>query len=136
MYKTTLVTGLIQEGERLIELLESRRFHIAAAFWYYFEDIIRWRLVIVFSSLVEREGPLRAYIGIQEALTKMQAKELSVSDISVMRLNGYEFRELRPAIERSGRVVSHDPMTRPKDTVFEDMYVYRWLSDGSRPYRP
>ncbi len=58
MYKTTLVKTLVDEGDELIKRLESRRLHVAAALWYYFEDLMLWRLVIV-SPAVEREGPLR-----------------------------------------------------------------------------
>ena len=32
MYKTVLVKELVEEGEKLVEQLEARRFHIAAAF--------------------------------------------------------------------------------------------------------
>jgi hypothetical protein len=135
MYKTILVKELVQEGEELIKRLESRRFQIAAAFWYYFEDLMRWRLVIVFSSLVDREGPLRAYMHIQEALGQMEAKELLVSDISVMRPSGYEFEELRSAVERSGRAAGRRPMSTPRDIVFERAYVYRWSDQWSKSYR-
>lgn len=135
MLKTLLVKDLVQDGEELVKRLESRRFQIAAAFWYYFEDLMRWRLVIVFSTLVDREGPLRAYMRIEEALKEMQAKELSVSDISVMRLNGYEFRELRSAVERSDQVASRHPLRPPRDIAFEDVYIYRWFNGWPRPYR-
>jgi hypothetical protein len=129
MYKTVLVNELVEEGERLIKRLESRRFHIAAAFWYYFEDLMRWRLVIVFSTLVDREGPLRAYMHIQEALAQTQAKELLVSDISVMRLNGYEFRELRSLVQRSVPVRSRTRRPWPRSLNpgrQEDAHIYRW----------
>ena len=133
MYKTILVKNLVDEGEELIKRLESRRFHVTAALWYYFDDLMRWRLVIA-SPSVEREGPLRVYNRIEEALTQMPAKELSLSDISVMRPNGYEFRELRSIVERSGRVARRHPMSAPRDIV-EDAYIYRWLGGWSKPYR-
>ena len=135
MYKTVLVKELVQEGEGLIERLESRRFQIAAAFWYYFEDLTRWRLVIVFSSLVNREGPLRAYMHIQEALGQINAKELLVSDVSVMSPSGYEFEELRSAVERSGRVAGRRPMSTPRDIVFEQAYIYRWSDQLAKSVR-
>ena len=78
MYKTLLVEELVKEGETLIKELEKRRLRIAAALWRYIEDLDRWRLIIVFSSLVDREGPLRAYTRIQEVLTEMNPKELSL----------------------------------------------------------
>jgi len=135
MYKTILVKDLVQEGENLINRLEARRFQIAAAFWHYIEDLMRWRLVIVFSTLIEREGPLRAYMRIQEILEEMDAKALSVSDISVMGLNGSAFRELRSEIERSGRVTSHRPMSTSRDIWFHDVYIYRWRDGRPRPHR-
>jgi hypothetical protein len=130
MYKTLLVDDLVTEGEALVKRLEGRRLQIAAAFWHYLEDLDRWRLVIVFSSLVDREGPLRAYMRIQEALSEMDAKELSISDISVMRLNGYEFRELRSEVGRSVQVSNrtHRPWPRSLSPrrLEGDTYIYRW----------
>jgi hypothetical protein len=129
MYKTVLVKELVEEGEELIKRLESHRFQIAAALWYYFEDLGRWRLVIVFSTLVDREGPLRAYMHIQEALERMQAKELLLSDISVMRLNGHEFRELRPLVHPSVQVGNRTRRPWPRSlnpSRQEDAHFYRW----------
>lgn len=129
MYKTLLVDDLKNEGEALIEQLERRRLQIAAAFWHYLEDLDRWRLVIVFSSLVDREGPLRAYMRIQEVLAEMQPKELLLSDISVMGLNDYEFRELRSEVKRSVQASNriHRPWPRSLNpSRLEDAYVYRW----------
>jgi hypothetical protein len=129
MYKTVLVKDLVEEGEKLIERLESRRFHIAAAFWYYFEDLMRWRLVIVFATLVEREGPLRAYMHIQGALAQMQAKELVVSDISVMRKDGYEFRALQSHLRRWVRAGNRTRRPWPRSlnpSRQEDALIYRW----------
>ena len=135
MYKTILVKELVQEGEDLIERLESRRFQIAAAFWYYFEDLMRWRLVIVFSSLVDRVGPLRAYMHIQEALGQIKAKELLVSDVSVMSPSGYEYEELRSAVERSSRVARRHSTSTPRAIVFEQAYVYRWSDQLAKSVR-
>lgn len=129
MYKTVLVRELVEEGDRLIKRLESRRFHIAAAFWHYLEDLNRWRLVIVFSRLVDREGPLRVYMRIQEVLAEMQANELSLSDISVMGLNDYEFRELRSQVKRSVQASNrtHRPWPRSLNpSRLGDAYIYRW----------
>ena len=129
MYKTVLVKELVEEGEELIKRLESHRFHIAAAFWHYIEDLDRWRLVIVFSSLVDREGPLRVYTRIQQDLAEMQTRELSLSDISVMGLNDYEFRELRSQVNRSVHASNrtHRPWPRSLNpSRLEDAYIYRW----------
>ncbi len=129
MYKTVLVKELVEEGEKLVEQLEARRFHIAAAFWYYFEDLMRWRLVIVFSTLVEREGPLRAYIHIDQALSEIKAKVLSISDISVMRKAGYEFRELQSHFGSSLGVPNRTRRPWPgslNPSRQEDAHIYRW----------
>lgn len=132
MYKTILVKSLVEEGERLVQRLEARRLHIGAALWYYFDD--RWRLVIV-SPMVEREGPLRMYNRVEEALTQMQPTELSLSDISVMRPNGYEFKELRSTVERSMPFAAAHGMSTPRDITFEEAYIYRWPDRRSRPHR-
>jgi len=129
MYKTLLVEELVKEGEALIKEIEKRRLQIAAAFWSYFEDVDRWRLILVFSSLVDREGPLRTYMRIQEALAEVKPRELSLSDISVMRLNGYEFRGFRSRME--GMVPVSDRVRSPwrrnqKLSRQADAFIYRW----------
>jgi hypothetical protein len=129
MYKTLLVEELVKEGEALIERLEGRRLQIAAALWHYIEDLDRWRLIVVFSSLVDREGPLRAYTRIQEVLTEMNPKELSLSDISVMGVNDYAFRELRSQVEQSVAVSDRirSPWRRSqKLSGLADAIIYRW----------
>ena len=93
------------------------------------EDLDRWRLIIVFSSLVDREGPLRAYTRIQEVLADMQAKELLLSDISVMGVNDYGFRELRSQVGQSVPISSRirSPWRRnQKLSRLADAIIYRW----------
>jgi len=129
MYKTLLVDDLKNEGETLIKELEKHRLQIAAALWRYIEDLDRWQLIIVFSSLVDREGPLRAYTRIQEVLTKMNPKELLLSDISVMGVNDYAFRELRSQVKQSVQASNrtHRPWPRSLNpSRLEDAYIYRW----------
>ena len=130
MYKTLLVDNLVNEGAELIKRLEARRFRIPAAFWYYIEDLERWRLVIVFSSLVDRDGPLRAYNLIQDVLSEMQPKELSLFDISAMGLNDYQFREILSRVGQSVQVSNrtHRPWPRSlsPSRLGDDAYIYRW----------
>jgi hypothetical protein len=125
------VNDLANEGEALIKRLEGRRLQIAAAFWDFLEALDRRRLVIVFSSLVNRDGPLSAYMRIQEVLADMQAKELSLSGISVLGLNDHEFRELRPQVERSVQVSNRTHRPWPKSlnpSRLEYAHTYRWAA--------
>ena len=129
MYKTLLVEELVKEGETLINELEKHRLQIAAALWHYIDDLDRWRLIIVFSSLVDREGPLRAYTRIQEVLTEMNPKELLLSDISVMGVNDYAFRDLRSQVGQSVPVSNRirSPWRRnQKLSRLADAIIYRW----------
>jgi hypothetical protein len=129
MYKTLLVEELVKEGETLIKELEKRRLQIAAALWHCIEDLDRWRLIIVFSSLVDREGPLRAYTRIQEVLTEMNPKELLLNDISVMGVNDYGFQELRSQVGQSVPVSNRirSPWRRnQKLSRLADAIIYRW----------
>lgn len=129
MFKTLLVEELVKEGETLIERLEKRRLQIAAALWHYIEDLDRWRLIIVFSSLVDREGPLSVYMRIQAVLSEMNPKELVISDISVMGVNDYAFRELRSQVGQSVPVSNRvrSPWRKnQKLSRFADTIIYRW----------
>ncbi|MGH9375161.1 MAG: hypothetical protein ACRD1J_03235, partial [Terriglobia bacterium] len=74
MYKRILVTGmtlqpgdLIEEGEKLVRKLEEKNFPISAAFWREMDEEKLFRLVVV-SPFVGREGPLRTYEYISQAV--------------------------------------------------------------------
>ena len=57
------------EGWKLIVLLDETGFRISAAFWAFDENESgRWRLFIA-SPFVDKHGPLKAYLHIQNILT-------------------------------------------------------------------
>jgi len=123
MYKTLLVEQEIEDGKKLIEQLEARRFPVSAALWYYFPEKNRWRLVIV-SPVADSQGPLKGYGRIQKALGEMEPINLSLDDIRLMGKEDPEYRDLKQALGPPRPKSSGDRKRPPRP--FEDEYVYRW----------
>lgn len=67
MYKTILVNSDIEDGRRVLTLLE-KSLHIAGAFWYHYED--DWKLVLV-SLEVSNKGPRSLYATILMHLNQL-----------------------------------------------------------------
>lgn len=132
MYKGILVKdkilqaeGLVEDGERLIEELEKKGFSISAAFWRFLDEEGVYRLVIV-SPIVGREGPLRTYMHVIEAIDALgKTVHFGLSDVSVMSPSWSQFQELRRAIESAGGKSSD------RGTTLGDYYLYRWNPDVS-----
>ncbi len=129
MLKTKLVKESVEDGERLVAMLEEQSFPITAALWFYFQEEMLWRFFLV-SPAVESEGPLRTYMRIMEALDRLRGYvRLSVSDISVISPNWAQFQDLRRQIEdmrRMGHIRSSGQSGCLPGVDFEDAYVYRW----------
>jgi hypothetical protein len=60
MGQDVLVEQQIHDGQKLVEHLANHGFHVAAAGWIKIDDDSRWYLYIA-SSVVDREGPTKAY---------------------------------------------------------------------------
>jgi len=129
MYKTTLVKGLIAEGESLVRALEKRRFPLAAAFWYYPRERMTWRLYVV-TSAVERQGTANVYKRIQDALAGIHAESLLLDDISVISPSSSQFNELRLEFSGMTRLPRHSMPIPEKDVLTEDAYICRWPRNG------
>lgn len=135
MYKQILVTDgrlqvgdLIEEGERLVKRLEEKGFPISAAFWRFMDEEKLWRLAIV-SPFVGREGPLKTYAYVREAVDELgNAVHFGLGDISVMSPSWSQFRDLQRIIEGAGvgRVLASGDPAGTQSVVLEDFYIYRW----------
>ncbi len=121
MYKRTLVASLIEEGQRLIDDLRRHRFPINEAVWLYMPESVEWRLKIVTPS-VDRNGYMPAYERVQGALGRINAVDLTITDVSLVSPAGEDYVELRYELVRKSRfgVASG---TIPA-VVHEDAYVY------------
>ena len=93
MLKKVLVTGLIRDGDLLLQGLEQQSFPISAALWYYLPEAERWRLVIA-SQFVDSQGPMAAYMLVQRVLATLERPTLLLSDVSVVSPHGADFQDL------------------------------------------
>ena len=68
MYQTILVKDDVENGRRILDMLENRRLlQITAAFWFHYEEENEWKLVIV-SPDVSDIGPKELYTRISTLL--------------------------------------------------------------------
>jgi hypothetical protein len=68
MYQTILVANDVENGQRILDMLEKAGFlRVTAAFWFHFEDEDQWKLVIV-SPDVSEKGPKLLYTMISTLL--------------------------------------------------------------------
>lgn len=128
MYKTILVSQPIEDGEHLLKNLEGKGFPISAAFWYYLDDDMRWRLIIA-SPTVDQQGSRKSYEVIIGALEELgRPPQLTVTDISVVSPTWPEFQDMRRTIESAGvaRIKIAGTPRAPLGLAFEDFYIYRW----------
>lgn len=123
MYQKVLVEALIQDGQRLVDALEHRRFPMIAAVWYGHPETY-WMLAIV-STAVDRTGPLVGYQRIQRALQSVKPEKLDLTDITLISPRSQEFENIRSLVsapKRSGRPVASGDM---RSVALADAYVYR-----------
>jgi len=123
MYKTVLVDQQIEDGQKLLDQLDARRFPVSAALWYYLPETTRWRLVIV-SPIADTRGPIDGYTRIQRALGETEPTSLSLDDIALVGRQDPEFSDLRTALG-TPRPRSLGGRGGPAHR-FEEPYVYRW----------
>jgi len=121
MFKRILVGTVIEEGQRLIDELRRHRFSIREAGWRYVPESSEWRLTIVAPS-VDRRGYLAAYDRVQKGLERVGAEELSITDISVISPEGWDYDNYRSAVGYQGR---GGALGKVPQVVYEDAYIYR-----------
>lgn len=128
MDKTILVEKNIEEGKKLLEILDSNDFPVKAALWFFLVDSDTWRFIIA-SPLVEKNGPKETYHLIQSAMLKSSPPtEISLKDISVLSPNNELIRLLKIAVQ-TGPGISGIRFTRNtiNNVFIEDAYIYRLL---------
>ena len=125
MYKTILVRKLIDDGARLLAMLDAQEFPISAALWFYLQETMAWKLVVV-SDVAGTPGPLEAYMQIQKAMMGLNL-ELALDDIMVMSPTSKNFQDFRRRIEGVAKIALLNRKPHSEGVPFEDAYVYRWL---------
>jgi hypothetical protein len=125
MFKTVLVKKLVDDGARLLKALDARKFPVSAALWFFFQESMTWKLIIV-SDVASAPGPREAYMQIQSAMVGLNL-DLALDDITVMSPTSKNFPNFRRTIEGVAKVALLNRKPYSEGVSFEDAYIYRWL---------
>jgi len=127
MFKTILVEPEISDGRRVVDKLRRQNFPITAAFWFYFEEAERWRLVII-SPDVQTRGPRDAYRKLVYALAALRQSgnpvQLTTEKIHLLGEESLIFKQVKDEVyrnDRSGFVFTRGPA---ENFELADAYVY------------
>lgn len=122
---------MIEAGKTLIERLDESNSDVRAAFWMFFPDEKRWKLIIA-SQLVKYDGPRQFYKRVVEANKKADELEsvISLNDVSVTGTSDALVNLLSGAIS-TGNEISGIRFSRNaiNGTFIEDSYIYRINTD-------
>lgn len=132
MAKELVVTELLSDpmievGEKLVKRLDKSNSDVQAAFWMFFPDEKRWKLIIV-SQFVKQDGPRRFYKRVVEANKKADESEsvVSLNDVGVADTSNTLVNLLRAAISTVDRISGiRLSRTTINGTFIEDSYIYR-----------
>jgi len=130
MVKTSLVEQDLNEGKRLLEVLDRPKpngtsFRVKAAFWLYRPESMGWRLILA-TPLVDEKGRLATYAHLRKILDSIQPLNLSTHNISVLSPRDPLVKAVRGAL----RIASDSEDVRFSGamvggTYVEDAYLYR-----------
>jgi hypothetical protein len=121
MDKPPLVEPEIEDGRKLLDKLDARRFPVSAALWFYSRGKNRWRLLVV-SLIADTPGPLKGYARIQKVLAALESTSLSLDDIMLMGKGDPEFRNVKRAVGPRWPKCSSERRRPPRPL---NEYIYR-----------
>lgn len=124
MDKTILVDRDIKEGENLLRRLDSK-IDIHSALWMYNSEIGQWKLILAIPML-DHKSPRDVYSRILGVLHNNDITDISLNDISAVRVSSPLIQTLRRAIQ-TGKGIAQIRFSRNTiDNLYiEDAYIYR-----------
>lgn len=127
MVDRILTKEMIEAGAALVLKLDDSDIQPDAAFWLYYSDDQKWKLVLAEVTLAA-EGPMRIYKKIQETLLNYpdQFNELSLQDITLAKPDSATVKSLRHAVQ-AGPGTSGVRFTNNviDGNLIDDVYIYR-----------
>jgi hypothetical protein len=126
MVNTVLTKEMIEAGAALIKKLENSNIQPDAAFWLYYPDGQKWKLVLAEVKLAD-EGPKKIYQKIQEtlALYGEEFQDLSLEDITLAQPNASIVTLLRQAIGTRQGMGLRFTNSVINGNFIDDAYIYR-----------
>ena len=126
MASTVLVDEDIKRGRQTLQALDDAGVRPKAAFWRYLPESSDWRFVVALPTF-NQDGPLRVYDQVRRILKQRQI-ELPVWRITVLGTDDPVARWARRRV-RGARVDVRSSTGAADDTLVEDAYIYRNLSE-------
>lgn len=105
MVETQLTEKLIEEGRALVRALDSQHSSPKAAFWMFFPEGGRWKLVLS-GVRSGASGPREAYKRIQSALGRIGPTELELQDVAALDSRDPVVSLLRTAVNTPSGAIS------------------------------
>ena len=113
-------------GKELLKNLDKSGALVDAALWYFFDDIKKYKLLIYLAD-VEVVGPKKSYSVIQKALSKLENKDISLSDIGLLNKSNNILRLLRVAVKTDKKAILSISFTNNiiNGVNIKDAFIYR-----------
>ncbi len=125
MDKKTLVNIDIEEGKKVIELLDREDMKITSAFWLYFPEIQEWRLMLATPN-VDTVGRKNTYSKILELLNQNEDTiDVPFDAISIISPDQELSNNLRMAAGKGNEISGRFSGIVVNGTLIEDIYLYR-----------
>jgi hypothetical protein len=127
MATATLVNQEIEEGQRLLDALNSAGISVNSALWIYSSEREIWQLMLT-SPLCDRQGSLKAYEAILSVFRQVEP-ELKIDWTALVAVSPKhelieELRQLQQHFQfnLSGRRLTNNMVGR---MLIEDAYIYQ-----------
>jgi hypothetical protein len=125
MDKKTLVNIDIEEGKKLIDLLDRSGMKISSAFWLYLTEIQEWRLMLATPD-IDTLGRKKTYAKILELLNQhLESIDMPLDAISVISPDQELNRHLRTVVKKGKEISGRFSGIVVNGTLIEDTYLYR-----------
>ena len=125
MDKKTLVNIDIEEGKKVIDLLDRSGMQISSAFWLYLTEIQEWRLMLATPD-IDTLGRKKTYAKILELLNQhLESIDMPLDAISIISPNQDLNKHLRTVMDKGKGISGRFSGIVVNGTLIEDTYLYR-----------
>lgn len=118
--------SLIEDGKKLIEILDKSEIKPSSAIWFYLKDPKTWRLLIA-STYFDHLEPQKSYMKFINKINDLKFTRLEISNISLLPSNDPLINLLKIAIRTDENSISG--ITFTSNTIngvfIDDAYIYR-----------
>ncbi len=128
MVTSTLVDRDIDDGRKLVAMLDQTGIQVSVALWLFSAEDDVWRLVLS-SAALDKDGPRKGYTKVLSAIQSLGTEvHIDLANITIMPESAGIIRSLHKSAQTGRR--AHDVRlgrTYIDGTPVDDAYVYRVL---------